>query len=288
MPPQVQTCYYELLGVDRKATPDELKKAYRRKALELHPDKNRDRVDEATKLFAEIQQAYETLSDDQERAWYDSHREQILRGGSGSDEAPASAGTTTDHLMRFFSPSAYRGFGTDANSFYSVYQKLFQQLEEEEEEAIINDSEAILEANVGVPLRTDFGTRNTLYEEEKIIDGHSVALRDFYTKFLNFSTCKSFRWRDEHQLSRAPDRRIRRIMEKENKKLRDAARKEFNDTVRKLAEFLRKRDPRVIAFQEAAKKAQEAKKLENKARVARERRERLNKAGQYQEQDWAK
>ncbi|RXG41253.1 hypothetical protein VDGE_30684 [Verticillium dahliae] len=78
-------CYYELLGVDREATDEEIKKSYRRKALELHPDRNYDDVENATRRFAEIQSAYEVLSDPQERAWYDSHREAILRGADADD-----------------------------------------------------------------------------------------------------------------------------------------------------------------------------------------------------------
>jgi DnaJ family protein A protein 5 len=57
-----QTCYYELLGVASSASSLELKKAYRARALILHPDKNPTRVEEATGLFMEIQQAYEVLS----------------------------------------------------------------------------------------------------------------------------------------------------------------------------------------------------------------------------------
>ena len=63
---EAKTSYYELLGVERTATEDELKKAYRKKALLLHPDKNRDDVERATKTFAEVQAAYEVLSDPQE------------------------------------------------------------------------------------------------------------------------------------------------------------------------------------------------------------------------------
>ena len=74
----MKTCYYELLGVDVTATDLELKKAYRKKALQFHPDKNPDNVDEATEIFATIRSAYEVLSDPQERAWYDAHKEQIL------------------------------------------------------------------------------------------------------------------------------------------------------------------------------------------------------------------
>jgi hypothetical protein len=47
-------------------------------------DKNRDNPEEATKRFHLVQSAYAVLSDPQERAWYDNHREQILRGGANT------------------------------------------------------------------------------------------------------------------------------------------------------------------------------------------------------------
>src|SRR5271155_4488774 len=92
---QTKTDYYELLGVDRQASEDEIKKAYRRKALELHPDRNYGNVESATKLFAEIQSAYEVLSDPQERAWYDSHRDVLLRGEGGLQEFSYNIRMTT-------------------------------------------------------------------------------------------------------------------------------------------------------------------------------------------------
>lgn len=51
--------YYELLEIDEEATFDDIKRSYRRLALLHHPDKNFHRVEEATKLFADLQQAYE-------------------------------------------------------------------------------------------------------------------------------------------------------------------------------------------------------------------------------------
>jgi DnaJ family protein A protein 5 len=57
-------------------------------------------------------------------------------------------------------------------------------------------------------------------------------VRHFYSGWLGFSTMKSFSWKDQWRYSEAPDRRIKRAMEKDNKKLRDAARREFNDTVK--------------------------------------------------------
>ena len=97
-------CYYETLGVARDASADQLKKSYRKLALKWHPDKNQHRVEEATERFKVIKHAYECLSDPNERAWYDSHRESILRGGDGT--GTASKDDFEMDLMPFFSPTA--------------------------------------------------------------------------------------------------------------------------------------------------------------------------------------
>lgn len=62
--------YYEILGVDRNATPEDIKKAYRRLASKNHPDKGGD-----TQKFQEIQTAYDTLSNPERRAQYDAPRQ---------------------------------------------------------------------------------------------------------------------------------------------------------------------------------------------------------------------
>lgn len=77
--------FYKLLGVSRDATVKEIKKAYRQKSLEFHPDKNK--AEDASEIFAEIARAYEVLSDESKREVYDRHGEEGLKqheqGGGG-------------------------------------------------------------------------------------------------------------------------------------------------------------------------------------------------------------
>ncbi len=63
--------YYEVLGVQKNATDEEIKKAYRRLAKQYHPDANPDNKAEAEAKFKEVNEAYETLSDSQKRQMYD-------------------------------------------------------------------------------------------------------------------------------------------------------------------------------------------------------------------------
>ena len=71
--------YYKILGVSKTASPEELKRAYRKLALQYHPDKNKTK--EAEEKFKEINHAYEVLSDSQKRQQYDQFGPSAFAGG---------------------------------------------------------------------------------------------------------------------------------------------------------------------------------------------------------------
>ena len=74
--------FYEILGINKNATAAEIKKAYRKKAIEFHPDKNPDNK-EAEAKFKEAAEAYEVLSDADKKARYDQFGHQAFEGGGG-------------------------------------------------------------------------------------------------------------------------------------------------------------------------------------------------------------
>lgn len=79
-------CYYEVLGVERAATDDDLKKAFRRLAMKHHPDRNPDDK-ECEARFKEAKEAYEILGDAQKRSLYDRHGHAAFEHGHGAGGA---------------------------------------------------------------------------------------------------------------------------------------------------------------------------------------------------------
>ena len=103
--------YYEVLGVSRDATPDQIKKAYRKLAMKYHPDVNK--APDAEEKFKEINEAYEVLSDEKKRAQYDQFGHAGVDGQFGQggfSGGYADFGDLNDIFGSFFG-SGFGGFG---------------------------------------------------------------------------------------------------------------------------------------------------------------------------------
>uniref|UniRef100_A0A9J7Z608 DnaJ homolog subfamily C member 21 n=2 Tax=Cyprinus carpio TaxID=7962 RepID=A0A9J7Z608_CYPCA len=259
-------CHYEVLGVKRDASDDDLKKAYRKLALKWHPDKNLDNAEEAAEEFKLIQAAYDVLSDPQERAWYDNHREALLKGGVSGEYQDDS----TD-LLQFFTVTCYSGYGDDEKGFYTVYRNVFETIVKEEMEHSKDEEE---EEDVF----PSFGDSQSDYD---------TVVHLFYGYWQSFCTRKNFAWKEEYDTRQASNRWEKRAMEKENKKTRDKARKEHSELVRQLVAFIRKRDKRVQAHKKLVEEqnAEKAKKVEELRRKQKLHQAKL--AEDYKEQSWA-
>lgn len=99
--------HYETLGVEKNATQDEIKKAYRKLAMRWHPDQNSNDPD-ATEKFKQISEAYEVLSNEAKRAEYDAMGNRP-QPGAGWQQQPFN-GTMDDFLSQFFGQHGFHGF----------------------------------------------------------------------------------------------------------------------------------------------------------------------------------
>ncbi|XP_006345127.1 dnaJ homolog subfamily C member 21-like [Solanum tuberosum] len=266
-------CLYEVLGVSRDCTADEIRSAYRKLALQRHPDKLvRSGVpeSEATAAFQELVNAYEVLSDARERAWYDSHRSQILFSNSGPGNS-SNSGSVPD-LFSFFSNSVYSGYSDKGKGFYKVYGDLFEKIYQHD-------------LNFARKLGTDLPKEAPLMGN---LESPYAQVTAFYSYWLGFVTVMDFCWADQYDVMAGPNRKSRRVMEDENKKLRKKARREYNETVRGLAEFVKKRDKRVIDMQMKRNEEMEKKKEEERKRRKELERDKAERARNYVEPEWTK
>lgn len=154
--------------------------------------------------------------------------------------------------------------------FYGVYGEVFSEINKKEQE--------LGESPRDWPV---FGNSTTPWDD----------VADFYRHWSNYVTALSFNWSEKYHVTAQINRRVRRLMDKENKKGREGSKKEFVDSVRKLVAFIKKRDPRVIEQnkieeQKQAEKLQKQKELKLKQQQERrEHIERLLKERELEEEE---
>ena len=110
--------YYEVLGVNKNATDDEIKKAYRKLAKKYHPDANPNNKEEAEAKFKEVNEAYENLSDPQKRRMYDQFGANGPQGGFGQGGPFGQGGYYS------YSSSGFDGF-SDFGDLGDIFSSFF-------------------------------------------------------------------------------------------------------------------------------------------------------------------
>ncbi len=113
--------YYKILGVGKTATAEEIKKAYRKLAVEYHPDKNKSK--EAESKFKEINQAYEVLSNPQKRSQYDQFGSEGMGNGAGGPFGGAQGGRQGPFTYTYTSNG--QGFDFGGNDPFDIFEQFF-------------------------------------------------------------------------------------------------------------------------------------------------------------------
>jgi len=135
--------YYAVLGLNKDASQDDIRKAYRKSALKWHPDKNQDNKEEAAEKFKDIAEAYDVLSDPEKKKIYDQFGEDGLKGGPppGADGATGFSsgsaggggpgfsyefhGDPNDIFARFFKDSFNRSNSFGESPFEGMFGGMF-------------------------------------------------------------------------------------------------------------------------------------------------------------------
>ncbi|OGD80176.1 hypothetical protein A2368_03620 [Candidatus Collierbacteria bacterium RIFOXYB1_FULL_49_13] len=198
--------YYSVLGVERSASAAEIKKAYRQKALEFHPDRNKSADAEAK--FKEVNEAYEILSNDQKKAAYDRFGHSAFDPSAGSPFTGAGTGRSGPINYTYYSQGspgdfadAFGGFSDPFDIFESIFggaspfsrgpQKPHYSLRVSFEEAAKGITKTIVhqgkQHTINIPAGASEGTRIRFTDFDISIDvaPHKTFKRDGYDLYVD-------------------------------------------------------------------------------------------------------
>ena len=188
--------YYEVLGVKKEATPEEIRKAYKKLAIKWHPDKNPDNKEEAENKFKEISEAYSVLSDPEKKKEYDNRDKMNFQGFDFNDFDPFSQFKDffSEHGTGFDDDFGDFGFKTNFDNFgmgnpHKNIEKHFKEM---------HKRFANMGMGGGFP-RTgffnDFG--NDPFNDDFFKDAHNRMKNMNNNNFSNFGRNQDFKDEDE-------------------------------------------------------------------------------------------
>jgi len=188
--------YYDILGVPKNASSEEIKRAYRKLALEWHPDRNKSA--EAEERFKEINEAYEVLSDPKKRQTYDQFGHAAFTPGGGAEYAGwpfGAGGFTRTYKQGPFTytyttygggseGSPFEGFGFDFSDPFEIFEQFFGGASPFRQATRIPRyglSLSFMEAAKGCEKEVVIGgTRRKIKIPAGVDDGSRIRFGDFY------------------------------------------------------------------------------------------------------------
>lgn len=182
-----KTDYYEILGVAKGASADEIKKAYRKQALNWHPDRHKNDKENAEKRFKEINEAYQVLSDPQKKSAYDQYGHSAFNPGGGFGGANGGgspfgqSGRYGPFTYTYTSSGGQNPFGNfDFGDPFDIFEQFFGGGFNQPRLPRYSITLSFMEAAKGVTKNVNInGKKRTIKIPAGVLDGSRINFKDF-------------------------------------------------------------------------------------------------------------